>query len=323
MNPFEYAAAPEVHTAVTMLSGTVRPLAGGTDLLPRLKIGLEAPVGLLDVKSGGLRRGIEQTSTGWHLGALTTLRDVQRHRGLAHSHTALVEAVAQAATPQIRNRATIAGNLLQRPRCWYYRHEHVDCWLSGGEDCPARAGRNEHHAVFDTGPCVAVHPSDAASSLVALGAIVHAHGVAGERSMPIAELFAPPTPPRRVEHHLADDELITGVSLPTVEGLRSTYVKAMDRAVWAFALVGVAAALRLGGDGTVQAVRLVASGVAAVPWRLRAAEDALRDRPLATATIEQASARAADGAQPLAHNRYKLQLLEGLTAQALEQLAPG
>lgn len=320
MIPFDYHRIAEAAGVPAALSPTVRPLAGGTDLLTRLKAGLDQPRALVDLKASDLSRSIESVDGGWRLGALVTLSQIEHHPGLRVDVPALVEAVGQAATPQLRNRATIAGNLLQRPRCWYFRHGEVRCWLAGGEGCPARAGRNEHHAVFDTdGPCVATHPSDPAAALLALGAtvtVLGSGGVAGDagRELAVADLLAPPTEARRVEHVLADDAVITAVTVPSAP--RSTYLKAMDRAVWAFALVGVAAVVTAEGE-----VRLVASGVANTPRRLAAAEAALAGGELTPDTIDRAATAATDGAAPLSENGYKLPLLRALTCRALTAVA--
>ena len=292
-------------------------LAGGTDLVPLHKLGLARPDRVLDLKSADLPSSIERVDGGWRLGALATLADVEDHDGLRADLTAVVEAVAQAATRQLRNRATVGGNLLQQPRCRYYRTEDVTCWFAGGDRCPARDGRNEHHATFQTSPCVAVQPSDLASALVCLGAEVVLHD---DRTIPVAELLAPPTDERRSLHRLPDGAVIAEVHVPTDADFRSTYRKAMDRATWQFALAGIAAAVRVADDGTVTQASLVASGVASVPWRLEAAESALVGRPLDTAAISDAATAADDGAEPLAENRYKLALLRGLLRRALEDL---
>lgn len=321
MNPFEYrSAGPNEDVSTLGLSASVRPLAGGTDLLPLMKLGLDRPAQLVDLKTSGLSREIEATDDGWRVGALVTLRDVQFHEGLRRQATALAEAVDQAATAQLRNRATLAGNLLQRPRCWYFRNEHVHCWLSGGDDCPARQGRNEHHAIFERSPCVAVHPSDAAAALIALGATVTVRDGSGQRDLAVADLLVPPTAERRLEHVLADDALITAVQVPVGAGVRSTYLKAMDRAVWAFALVGVAAAVVTEADGSIARIDIVASGVANVPVRLTSVEGALLGQRLDVRTARTAADAATQEATPLSENAYKLPLLRQLTRRALERL---
>ena len=209
MRPFAYQSPGTIDEALSLLpgegwrgleDGATRPLAGGTDLITLLKGGLAAPQRLLDVKRlPDLPRGIVEGPDGLTLGALTTLAEVEQSPLLQERYPALAEAAALAATPQLRNMATLGGNLLQRPRCWYYRHPHLDCWLKGGQDCPARDGQNQLHAIFhaapeaprgrpegqqgqlagghaEGAPCVAVHPSDPATALHALGASVRLQG---------------------------------------------------------------------------------------------------------------------------------------------------
>jgi xanthine dehydrogenase YagS FAD-binding subunit len=280
MRPFTYASVSSLEEALRLLAvdGTpgevIRLLAGGTDLITLMKSEVIAPARVVDIKRAGLPRGIEAADDGITIGALTTLAAIESSPVLGARYPALVEAAAVAATPQLRNMATIAGNLMQRPRCWYFRNPHLRCWLKGGAECPPREGENQLHAIFGDGPCHAVHPSDLAPALVALDAEARLRGRQGERTVPVAELFAPPTDERRCETRIADDEVIVSIRLPAADGARSTFLKAMDRQVWAFALVGVAARLRVQG-GRVAEARLVLSGVATVPWRARDAEDAL------------------------------------------------
>lgn len=315
---FEYEPAP---ADPTIERGSM-VLAGGTDLIPLHKVGLIDPARVVDLKTSGLPDGIEPTADGWRVGALTTLSDVEAHGGLRDALPAITAAVAQAATRQIRNRATVGGNLLQRPRCRYYRDEATTCWFDGGDTCPARDGRNEHHAIFDTSPCIAVQPSDLASALVALDAAVTTHGRRA-RTIPAADLLSPPTDDRRALHGLGDDEIISSIEIAAPDGRRSTYRKAMDRAAWQFALAGVAAVIDTDGDGVVTRARLVASGVASVPWRLHRAEEALADRALTPESIADAAGYADEGATPLEHNGYKRPLLRGLVRRALEDLESG
>ncbi|HET7094444.1 MAG TPA: FAD binding domain-containing protein, partial [Thermomicrobiales bacterium] len=228
----------------------------------------------------------------------------------------LREAIALAATPQLRNMATIGGNLLQRPRCWYFRNPHIACWLKGGSDCPARLGENQLHALFDVSPCVAVHPSDPAVALLALDAVVRLRGPAGERALPLAALFAPPSAERRVETILGPDELVVSIRIPPAGGLRSAYRKAMERNVWAFALVSVAAAVRMEG-GRIADCRLARGGVAPIPWRAPQAERLLTGATADESTFVAAADAALAGATPLAHNGYKLPLARALIRRAL------
>lgn len=294
-------------------------LAGGTDLLPLVKVGLVDPDRVVDLKTSDLPTTIERGDDGWRIGALATLADVEDHDGLRADLPLLGEAVDEAATRQLRHRATVGGTLLQRPRCRYYRAEAMTCWFDGADHCPARGGRNEHHAIFQTGPCVAVQPSDLAAALVAAGARVTLRGEE-ERTIPVADLLAPPTDERRSLNTLRPGEVVVTVTVPEHGGARSCYRKAMDRAAWAFALAAVAAVVEVGDDGTITSASLVASGVAAVPWRLEAAEDMLQGRPLDEDAIAVAAAAAPGGAEPLGENGYKVALLRGLVERALHHL---
>ena len=330
MKPFAYHAPASLDEALSLLhdhapNGTaaIRPLAGGTDLLTLVKAGVAAPDQLVDVRRiDGLSIQIRVDQQGVTLGALATLADVETGAALPEPYAALRQAAAEAATPQLRNMATIGGNLLQRPRCWYYRSHLFHCWLKGGDECQARDGENRFHSLFghDQSPCVAVHPSDPAVALAALEARVRVRGAQGERELPIGELFQFPTEERRTETVLRADELITSVHLPAQpDGTRSAYRKAMDRKVWAFAMVSVAVVLRV-EQGKITHARLVLGGVANVPWRAHDAEQAL----LGQAPGEDLFTRAADaslaGATPLEHNAYKIPLAKTLIRRALASL---
>lgn len=325
MRPFAYASAGSLEEALRLLApdgaprGARHVLAGGTDLITLMKSDVIAPARVVDIKRAGLPRGIEAADDGVTIGALTTLAAIESSPVLGARYPALVEAAAVAATPQLRNMATIAGNLLQRPRCWYFRNPHLRCWLKGGEDCPAREGQNQLHAIFGDGPCHAVHPSDLAPALVAFDAQARLHGPQGERTVPVEALFAPPRDGRRRETRIEDDELLVSIRLPAAAGARSTFLKAMDRQVWAFALVGVAVRLRLEGPRVAEA-RLVLSGVATVPWRARGAEDALVGSEPGPSLFERVAALALRDAAPLQLNGYKVPLARALVRRALDTL---
>jgi xanthine dehydrogenase YagS FAD-binding subunit len=324
MRPFEYSSPASVDEALAQLgqaNGESRPLAGGTDLITLMKADIAAPARLINIKQlGEIPRGVAEQAGGVAIGALTTLSEIEQHPLLAERYPALAEAAAVAATPQLRNMATLGGNLLQRPRCWYFRSSHFDCWLKGGEECPARDGENQYHALFGGGPCYAAHPSDLAPALLAYGAGVRLRGPGGERVLPLEAFFALPSGDRRVETALGEDELVLSIQLPSLpEGTRSTYLKAMNRKAWAFALVSVAAVLRLDGR-TVADARLVLGGVAPIPWRLQAAEQALVGSAADEASFARAAEIALADAQTLAHNGYKLPLAKTLIRRALSGL---
>ena len=320
MKPFAYASPRALEDAVALLTGDAHAsfLAGGTDLLTLLKADLLEPSQLVDIKRlAELDDAITRRGDTLRIGALATLSDLETHPLVAGHAPALAEAAALAASPQLRNMATIGGNLLQRPRCWYYRDPEIPCWLKGGDTCPARTGENQHHAIFDRSPCVAVHPSDPASALLAHDAEVEVHGAAGSRSVPLADLFAPPAAARRRETTLQPGEIITALTLPTAG--RSTYLKAMDRKTWAFALVGVAVRVQQEG-GRIAEARVVLSGVANVPWRASEAEQVLTGQAPDGDLLAAAADAAVAGAEPLAKNGYKLPLARALVRRALEEV---
>jgi xanthine dehydrogenase YagS FAD-binding subunit len=321
MRAFEHASVTSASEALSQLRE--RPttetaiIAGGTDLLPLMKDGLESPTRLIDIKPARALRYLRWEDDGaLRIGALTTLADVERDATIAEQLPILPQSVCDAATPQLRIMATVGGNLLQRNRCWYFRGP-TPCWLKGGERCFARDGENKYHAIFDQGPCVAVHPSDLAPALVALEAEVTLQASGGTRTIPLADLFAPPTADRRIEHRLQPGDLIVEIRVPAQpRGSRGAYLKVMDRQAWAFALASAAAQLTL-TDGRVERVRLVLGGVANVPWRVRGAEELLEGRLLTPQAVAEVAEHAVAGATPLAHNTYKVPLARELARRAL------
>jgi len=323
VRPFDYASPTTLDETLALLGegggdGATRPLAGGTDLLTLMKADIAAPARLVDItRVAGLDRAVVPGADGLTVGALATLADLEDDPRVRGTAAALAEAAAAVASPQLRNLATLGGNLLQRPRCWYFRNALVPCWLKGGDGCPARDGENRFHALFGADPCVAVHPSDLATALVALGAEVRLLGPGGERTLPLEAFFAPPEEGRRTENVLGGDELVLAVRIPArPDGARSTYLKAMDRKVWAFALVGVAAAVTLDG-GRIAEARLVLGGVAPVPHRAPDAERELVGAEPGEAVFARAADAALAGAVPLADNGYKVPLAKTLIRRAL------
>jgi xanthine dehydrogenase YagS FAD-binding subunit len=331
MNDFEHTSAASAADALAKLGGApsapgtsypaapARFIAGGTDLIPLMHDHLAAPIRLIDLKPAHDLRGVRLAADGaLAIGALTTLTDIERDPAVAERAPILIEAVREAATPQLRAMATIGGNLLQRTRCWYFRGE-TRCWLKGGDTCYARAGRSDHHAILgtDSSPCIAVHPSDLAPALVALDARVAISGPRGTHAVPVADLLQPPTADRRVEHTLAPDELITAIEIPPQPaGARGVYLKAMERAAWSFALASAAVQLAL-RDGRVDHIRIVLGGVAPTPWRAVDAERLLIGQPLTPALATQAAERALASASPFDHNAYKLPLARALVRRAV------
>jgi xanthine dehydrogenase YagS FAD-binding subunit len=320
MRSFAYLDATNVEEALGCVGAGARPLAGGTDLLTLMKADLAAPERLVNLKRA-LPKDVEPRPDGLAIGAGATLAEVERHPLIMKGYAALAQAAAAAASPQIRNLATLGGNLLQRPRCWYFRNARTRCWLKGGRECLAREGENRNHALFGGGPCWAVHPSDPAAALLAFDAEVRLAGPAGESVVALERFMALPSEERRSETVLAPNQLVLGVRLPPQPSeTRSIYLKAMDRAAFSFALAGVAVVLRL-SHGKVAHARIVLSGVGPIPWRAQEAERLLAGGAAEEESFERVARAALQGASPLRHNGYKVPLARALLKRALRKLA--
>lgn len=299
-----------------------RPLAGGSDLVPLMKREVVTPEAVLDISRVETLRAIRvMPGLGVLVGSLVTLAELAADPRLEGPFQALVEAAAGAGPAQVRNVGTLGGNLLQRPRCPYFRGSDL-CWLKGGEACPAREGENLIHGIFEDGPCVATHASDLATVLFALNAAVHTQSASNERTWPVTMFLRPPMPEYRDETVLDGRELITFVQLPEPpEGLRSVYVK-QTAPGWPFALVAVALAGVVEGR-SLRDVRLALGAVATVPRRAPAAEQILAAGEFDEARIEEAVAAALEGARALSENGYKLPLLAETIRQAIGRLIGG
>jgi len=322
MKSFEHINAFSAQSAVSLLdaSGRSRIIAGGTDILPAMRQNILEPERLVNLKTAPGLDYIRYDEDGsLSLGALTTLNDIAANSTVRERFPSLFQAITSAASPQLRNRGTIGGNLNQYSRCWYYRGP-FHCWLKGGQVCYAREGENSHHAVFGGGPCYTVHPSDPPVALSALGAQVRIIGAEGEKSLPIEEFFRLPGVNSRQLTLLKPSDIIVEIRIPAPPvNSRSWFKKAMDRKHWAFALVSIAVQLIIEGK-TVRDASLVLGGVAPVPWRLPEVENVLRGRQLDMATIQKASELSVTGARPLRHNEYKLHLIKGLVTESLTVL---
>lgn len=317
MKAFEYARASTLSAGGAAAAAGARLLAGGTDLVPLMKDRLISPDRIVDISAAGSPRHIASVpGGGLRLDALCTLAELASDEGVGRDYPALAESAASAATPQLRNVATLGGNLCQWNRCWYFRGG-IPCHLTGGEDCPAAHGDNRHHALWADGPCVAVHPSDPAVALVAYGAEVE---VNGSRRVPLGAFLRAPRPGSAEQTALEPGELVTAVWLGASNGRIAAYEKAMDRRAWAFALASVAAVLELRG-GVVVHAEVVLGGVAAVPRRSDSAAAVLKGRPLSAEVAVEAADAAVAGARPLAHNGYKVPLLRALVRSVLDRLA--
>lgn len=315
---FEFATPKTIDDALTARSGNARWFAGGTDLIPEIKSQLAAPSRLINLKRIEGLGGITETAGGVRIGALVTLAELADSALIQARYRALAQACDLSASPQIRNTATIGGNLCQDSRCAYYRNG-FHCLLRGGDTCYMREGENREAAVIGYHACVHVHPSDPANALVAFDAQVIARGRGGERTIPAQEFFHAPDAADRRMNVLNEDEIIVALELPSVsETTRSVYLKAMDRAVWAFALASAAVRIEL-QDSRVALARVVLGGVAPTPWREFRIEKTLSGKAWNEETVTQVVADALDGARPLAHNHYKVRLGRAMLKRALSE----
>ena len=321
MNAFSYARPRALAEALRLLRNGAMALAGGTDLIGLMKDGLTRPESLVDLTGiEGLRGWSHPRGRGLRIGALTPLVELETSDVLGKTLPILREALRDAATVQLRTMGTVGGNLLQRNRCWYFRDEGTVCWLKGGNRCFAIDGENRYHAILGAQDCVIVSPSDLVPALIAYDAEIALTSSRGTRRMKLADLFVTPRGRDRREHALRPGELITEVRVPEAAlARRGTYLKAMDRKAWSFALVSVAAAARI-ERGVARDARIVMGGVAPVPWRVVAAEKGLEGSALDEAACADAADRMLAGATPLRDNGYKVTLARELVRRALRSL---
>jgi xanthine dehydrogenase YagS FAD-binding subunit len=324
MTPFSYHRAADATDATARAATAgVKYLGGGTNLVDLMRETIERPTALVDVT--GLSTEIAETQDGGvSLGAAARNTAVAENRLIRTRYPMLSRAILAGASTQIRNMATVGGNLLQRTRCaYFYDEEGSRCnKREPGQGCDAIGGFNRYHAILGASPaCIATHPSDMAVALVALDAAVNVRGVSAERSIPLTDFHRLPGDRPDIETALQPGELITSVTLPPAPlAARSTYRKVRDRSSYAFALVSVAAALRVEA-GRVADVRLALGGVAHRPWRAWTAEDALRGAPATTEAFAKAAAAELAEARPQSGNAFKVALARRAMVAVLQELA--
>lgn len=307
-------------------------IAGGTELLNWMRLGIAAPAQLVDLAGLPNLSSIVIDGPWLEIGAACTLNTVGEHPAVLEHAAGLASACLQAASAQIRNRATLGGNVLQRTRCAYFRTEEpvpAPCnKRSPGSGCAALSGANDQHAIFGWTPdCVAVQPSDPLVALTCLDAEVDILSPSGHHWMPVAELHltqqeaaADGQDPARIETRLGADELIRRYRIPVVTGRRSAYVKVRERVSYAYALVSAAASVRQDGPGADE-IHIVLGSVAQRPWRLLAAEQALQGEELTSQSVAAAVEQALTDARPLSANRYKLRLARSVATRAVMEAA--
>ena len=332
MHPFAYLKAPDTATVVASgadhrsdhHSGTsIDLLAGGTDLLQLLQERVRTPTQVIDITALPGMAGIDVSDSGITLGALVRMSDAAGHPAVQERCPVVVEALLASASPQVRNLATLGGNLLQRTRCGYFRDAATPCNKRvPGSGCPAADGVHRNHAILGTSDsCFATYASDLAVALVALDAELQVTGPSGARSIVLAELHRLPGDTPWIETRLAPGELITAITVPdSPASRRSHYLKVRDRTTFEWALASAAVAVELDERDRVVDARVAVGGVATVPWRLTASEQALRGRELTREVCDLAATSATAGARPHPGNAYKLPLIRSTVARALRQL---
>jgi xanthine dehydrogenase YagS FAD-binding subunit len=325
MRAFDYVRAERLDDAIAALADpNARCLAGGTNLLDLMKGYVEQPTRLVDITRLPLAEIEPLPDGGLRIGALVSNSDLANARIVRERYPLLAQALVSGASPQLRNMASVGGNLLQRTRCHYFTDVGFDACnkRKPGSGCAAREGSNRIHAILGASDeCIAVHPSDMCVALAALDAVVEAQSRAGVRRIPMSEFHRLPgtTPERDTE--LRRDELITAVTLPQSPfAEHSRYLKVRDRASYEFALVSVAAALDMDHD-RVRDARIALGGVAHRPWRATRAEQAIVGRTLDDATLSAAASAATEGARPYRDNAFKVTLAQRAVARALREAA--
>ena len=324
MKAFAYVNPANEKEAVAALKsgGTALPLAGGMDLLARMKDYIQQPDRIVNVKNALETTAVRTPDGGVKIGAAMKIIDLLEHQDIARLYPVVVAAAREIGTPQIRNSGTVGGNINQRPRCWYFRNEEFVCFKKGGNRCFSPAGENQYHAIFgNNGPSHIVHPSNLAVPFVAYGARFRVIGSNGEREVPASEYFTMPTPQNvQKENVLADDELLTHVILPAPGNVKSGFyeVRYKESHDWPLAFATVVAAM---SGNTVASARVVLGAVAPVPWRSEDAERALVGKTLNEATAAAAAEAAVRGAQPLSRNGYKVQIAKTAVKRAILQAA--
>ncbi len=314
MNKFAFVDCSTVDQALTAINGTGNTMvkAGGIDLLDLMKDDIVAPATLVNIRNVSSLRGITVTADGLHLGPLVTLSEIAAHPEIQRTYTALAMAAGHAATPQVRNMATVGGNLMQRPRCWYFRSNDFDCKKKGGsnDDCHAHTGENQYHAVMNNSTCAMVHPSSTAVPLLGMNAHIELTAKRGKRTVAMQDFYVPPEKSLINETAVQPGELITGIYVPAPEpGTVSAYQKYGEKESFDWPLADAGVVLLM--DGAQCRKAAIVLGVAApTPLRATAAEAMLTGKPITEANARAAAKAAMQGATPLSQNGYKTQLFQ-------------
>ena len=328
MNPFFYSRANDAAGAVSAIAAKPRTkfLGGGTNLIDLMKMGVETPAQLVDITRLPMAQ-IEELAEGKgiRIGALARNSDVAEHALIRERYPVLSQALLAGASPQLRNMATVGGNLMQRPRCYYfYDPAFPQCnKRNPGSGCGALKGYNRIHAILgQSDQCIATNPSDMNVALAALDAVVRVQGPNGEREISFADFHRLPGSTPNVDTNLKEDELITAVDLPPIAfATRSHYLKIRDRASYAFAIVSVAVALEMDSGKKITAARIALGGVAHKPWRAQKAEQQLVGKTAEEKIFRAAAEAELAAAKAYAHNEFKIELAKRSIVRALTTVA--
>jgi len=326
MRAFEYASPTTKEQAVGLLGtswGQAEVLAGGTDLLSLMKDDVVHPKRLVNLKEIGDMRGINAGPQGLRIGALTTLGDLADNADVTKNYPALADALNEAASPQIRNMATIGGNLSQRPRCWYFRGGFgLLPKDQSGKDLVSE-GENRYHAVLgNDGPAKFVSPSTVVPALIAYGATIRIVGPKGTREIALEKYYVIPRSPDEREHDLRPNEIILEVLLPASRGTKAAHYEIRQKHAFDWPLAVAAVALKMNGS-TVQSARVAMGYVAPVPWISSEAEQVLAGKPVSEDTAKAAADAALQNARALSHNAYKVQIARVAVKRAILKAAGG
>ena len=323
MKSFENIDAKSVKEAVSLLQRfhqqkkSAAVVGGGSEYLQLMKDRVVNPDYVVNLKTIPGLNYIKEERGGFRIGALATLAEIEEHPSAREKLLILSDAAGEAASPQIRNAGTIAGNICQRPFCWYFRSSNFNCLRKGGQLCYTVTGDGRFHAVLGGGPSYIVHPSDTAPALVALNAQIKIAGPAGEKTMPLEKFFVLPSVDFKRENILNPAEIVTEIYVPYPKsGSKGFYHKVRERLAWDHAIVAVATVVQSSG-GVVTDARVVLGGVAPIPWRAPKAEEFLRGKKIDEETAQKAGDIALEGARPLKDNVYKVGMAKSLIQRAL------
>jgi len=326
MRAFEYVSPHTRSQAISLLGatwGNTEVLAGGTDLLALMKDNVIPAKRLVNIKDIADLRGVSSTPQGLRVGALTTLGELADDENVKKDYPALSEALLEAASPQIRNMATIGGNLCQRPRCWYFRNGFgLLPKDESGKELIA-VGENRYHAILgNQGAAKFISPSTVAPILIAYGAKIRLEGAKGKRELPLEKFFVIPKSGNEREHDLRSNEIVTEILIPPAGGVKAAHYEVRQKEAFDWPLVVAAAALKMKGSN-LQSARIVLGYVAPVPWPSAEAEQALVGKPVNREVAQRAAEAALEKASPLSHNAYKVKLAKVAVARVILKASGG